>query len=116
MLCAERGRAGEIYNIAGKDALPVRQMAETIAAASGKRLPRFHLPMGPTRVAGAVLGKLFGLFGREAPLNPSRLAFFVHSKGLNIDKARAELGFEPKVDFTEGMTRAMAWYREAGWI
>jgi dihydroflavonol-4-reductase len=116
MLCAERGRAGEIYNIAGKDALPVRQMAEIIAAAAGKRLPRFYLPMGPTRAAGAVLGKLFGLFGREAPLNPSRLAFFVHSKGLKIDKARKELGFEPKVDFTEGLARAMAWYREAGWL
>ncbi len=116
LLCAERGRAGEIYNIAGKDALPVRQMAETIAAAAGKRLPRFHLPMGPTRAAGAVLGKLFGLFGREAPLNPSRLAFFIHSKGLKIDKARADLGFEPKVDFAEGMARAVAWYREAGWI
>ncbi|MHB8055047.1 MAG: NAD-dependent epimerase/dehydratase family protein [Candidatus Aminicenantales bacterium] len=116
ILCADRGRAGEIYNIAGNDALPVRRMAETIAAAAGKRLPGFHLPMGPTRAAAAVLGKLFGLIGREAPLNPSRLAFFIHSKGLKIDKARAELGFEPKVDFPEGMARAIAWYRAAGWL
>jgi len=116
ILCAERGRAGEIYNVAGKDALPVRVMAETIAAALGKRLPRFRPPMGPTRAAGAVLGKLFGLVGKEAPLNPSRLAFFVHPKGLKIDKARAELGFEPKVDFAEGMARAVAWYRQAGWL
>lgn len=116
ILCAERGRPGEIYNIAGADALPVRIMAETIAAALGKRLPRFRPPMGLTRAAGAMLGKLFGFFGKEAPLNPSRLAFFVHPKGLKIDKARAELGFEPKVDFAEGMARAVAWYREAGWL
>jgi nucleoside-diphosphate-sugar epimerase len=116
MLCADRGRAGEIYNIAGKEALTVRQMAETIAATLGKRLPRFHLPMGPTRAAAAVLGKLFGLVSREAPLNPSRLAFFVHPKALKIDKARAELSFEPRVDFAEGMARAVAWYRDAGWI
>jgi len=116
MLCADRGRAGEIYNIAGKEALTVRQMAETIAAALGKRLSRFYLPMGPTRAAAWTMGKMFGLAGREAPLNPSRLAFFVHPKALKIDKARAEIGFEPGVDFAEGMARTVAWYREAGWI
>ncbi len=72
--------------------------------------------MGPTRVAAAALGKLFGLVGREAPLNPSRLAFFVHPKPLEIDKARTELGFVPKVSFTEGMRQAVAWYRANGWI
>lgn len=116
LLCADRGRAGEIYNIAGREALTVRQMAETIAAALAKRLSRFHLPMGPTRAAAWAMGKAFGLVNLEAPLNPSRLAFFVHPKALKIDKARAELGFEPKVDFSEGMTRTIAWYLEAGWI
>ena len=92
------------------------RMAETIAAAAGKKLPRLHLPMGPTRVAAAVLGKLFGLVGREAPLNPSRLAFFVHPKPLRIDKAAAELGFAPKTPFSDGMAQAIAWYRANGWI
>jgi len=116
LLCADRGRASEIYNLAGNEALTVRRMAETIAAAVGKRLPRFRLPMGPTRAAAWVMGKTFGWTGREAPLNPSRLAFFVHPKGLKIDKAKAELGFEPHVDFAEGIARAVAWYREAGWL
>jgi len=116
LLCAGRGRAGEIYNIAGNQAMPVRKMVETIAAALGKSLPRFHPPMGLTRAAGAVLGILFGFAGKEAPLNPSRLAFFVHPKGLNIEKARTELGFEPAVGFAEGMARAVDWYRRAGWL
>ncbi|MCX6567160.1 MAG: NAD-dependent epimerase/dehydratase family protein [Candidatus Aminicenantes bacterium] len=116
VLCADRGRAGEIYNIAGKEALTVRQMAETIAAAVEKKLPRFHLPMGPTRAAAWTMGKAFGLVGREAPLNPSRLAFFVHPKALKINKAQVELGFVPGVDFVEGMARTVAWYRAAGWI
>jgi len=96
--------------------MTVRRMAETIAAAAGVRLPRFHLPMGPTRVAAWLMGRTFGLIGREAPLNPSRLAFFVHPKPLDISKARAELGFLPKVNFSEGMARTIAAYRSAGWI
>ncbi len=116
LLAAEKGNAGEIYHLAGGEVLTVRQIAETIAAAAGKKLPRLHLPMGPTRVAAAILGKLFGLVGQEAPLNPSRLAFFVHPKPLRIDKAKAELGFFPKVKFAEGMVQAITWYRANGWI
>jgi len=113
---SEKGKAGEIYHLAGDEVLTVRQIAESIAGAAGRKLPRFHLPMGPTRLAAAVLGKLFGLVGREAPLNPSRLAFFVHPKPLRIDKAKAVLGFAPKMKFAEGMEKAVAWYRANGWI
>jgi nucleoside-diphosphate-sugar epimerase len=34
----------------------------------------------------------------------------------SIDRARAELGFAPRVDQAEGVERAFAWYREHGWI
>jgi len=116
LLCAERGRRGEIYNLAGGEVLTVRQIAETIAAAADKRLPRFRLPMGPTRVAAGLMSAAFGLIGKEAPLNPSRLAFFVHPKPLDITKARTELGFVPQMAFANGMVQAVAWYRAAGWI
>ncbi len=116
VLAAENGKKSEIYNLAGDEVLTVRQIAETIASAAGRNLPRFHLPMGPTRVAAAVFGKVFGLIGREAPLNPSRLAFFIHPKPLRIEKAKAELGFAPSLNFAEGMDRAVAWYRKNRWL
>ncbi len=116
MLCAEKGRNGEIYNLAGTEVLSVAEMAGTIAAACGRKLPRLRPPMGPTRAAAWAMGKAFGAFGREAPLNPSRLAFFLHPKPLCIDKARAELGFAPQVLFAAGTARAVAWYRDNGWL
>jgi UDP-glucuronate decarboxylase len=30
----------------------------------------------------------------------------------NIDKARRELGWEPRVDLDEGLAKTIAWYRE----
>jgi len=116
LLAAEKGRGGEIYNLAGGETLTVRAMAETMAAACGKRIPRVRLPVGPTRLAAGLLGGAFGFFGKEAPLNPSRLAFFLHPKPLRIDKAKAELGYDPAIGFEEGMARTVAWARKNGWL
>ena len=116
LLAAEKGRTGEIYNLAGGEALTVRAMVETIASACGRKLPRLRIPMGPTRILAAMLGGAFGLIGKEAPLNPSRLAFFLHPKPLAIGKARMELGYAPETGFTDGMAVTAAWGRRAGWI
>jgi dihydroflavonol-4-reductase len=115
-LAAEKGRRGEVYNLAGSEVLSVREMVAAIAGASGTGLRRFRLPLGPTRAAAWTMGKAFAVLGKEAPLNPSRLAFFVHPKPLDIAKARTELGYAPAVTFAEGLARTVAWYRTAGWI
>jgi nucleoside-diphosphate-sugar epimerase len=91
-------------------------MAETIAAAAGKRLPRFSLPLPPVQAAAWGLGKIFSVFKKEAPLNPSRLAFFTRPKPLNTQKAVRDIGYAPAWKFNEGMTAAVAWYRANGWL
>jgi nucleoside-diphosphate-sugar epimerase len=91
-------------------------MVETIAAACGRKIPRWRVPMGPTRLLAAMMGGAFGLLGKEAPLNPSRLAFFLHPKPLAIAKARADLGYAPETGFADGMAVTAAWGRQAGWI
>jgi len=116
LLAATKGRAGEIYHLAGNEALTVRSMVETIAAACGRKIPRLRIPMGPTRLAAALMGGIFDRIGKEAPLNPSRLAFFLHPKPLAIAKAQAELGYAPKTGFVAGMAVTADWGREAGWI
>ena len=116
LLAAAKGRAGEIYNLAGGEALTVRAMVETIAAACGRRIPPLRIPMDPARLAAAAMGGAYGLIGKEAPLNPSRLAFFLHPKPLAIAKARMDLGYAPETDFAAGMAVTVAWGRQAGWI
>jgi nucleoside-diphosphate-sugar epimerase len=116
MLCAEKGRMGEIYHLAGPEVLTVKIMVKTIASAAGKKIPRFTLPLLPIRSAAWLLGKTFSLFKKEAPLNPSRLSFFIHPKPLSIQKAVGELGYSPKTSFQKGMFQTVAWYKEAGWL
>lgn len=116
LLCAAKGRPGEIYNLTGSEVLTVRVMAEAIAAAAGVEIPGFALPLGPARAAAWALAALFKPFGKEAPLNPSRLAFFVDSKPLDIAKAVHELGYAPALDFKTGIAAAVEWYRATGWL
>jgi dihydroflavonol-4-reductase len=114
--CAGKGKRGEIYNIAGPEALPVKKIAETTAAALGTEMPRISLPLLPTKAAAWTLGRTFSIIKKEAPLNPSRLAFFIHAKPLSIEKAIRELGYAPTWNFEKGMAAAVAWYRANGWL
>jgi len=116
LLAAEKGRRGEIYHLTGDEVLTVRRMAGLIAEACGVPTPRLRIPVLPARLAAWALEKAFAPLGKEAPLNPSRLAFFLDPKALSNAKARRELGFRPKVDFRTGAARAVAWYREQGWL
>lgn len=116
LLCAQKGRRGEIYHLAGSEVLTVKQIVDQIADAAGVKIPSIPLPL-PTVKAGAfLLEKTFYLFKKEAPLTRGKLAFFIYPKPLAIDKSRSKLGFYPKTDFASGIKKTIHWYREQGWI
>ncbi len=114
--CLERGRKAEVYNLAGPETLSVKQMLRTIARTAGTSLPPVRLPLRPAKAVAFVLDKVFRPFKKEAPLTPSRLAFFLRSKSLDIGKARRELNYAPRIGFEEGMRLTIAWYRDNGWL
>ncbi len=87
----EGGRAGEIYNIGGGTELTNRELTK----------------------------KLLELCGAdETSINPveDRLG---HDRRYSVDwsKIHRELGYEPRVDFEEGLAATVAWYRanESWW-
>jgi dihydroflavonol-4-reductase len=116
LLCAEKGRKGEIYHLSGGEVLRVKEMVEAIASATGNKIPPFTLPLFPAKLAAWTFEKIFSLFRKEAPLNRAKLSFFIHPKPLSIKKAKRELGFAPQKKFKEGMALAVAWYRENNWL
>lgn len=115
-LCAEKGRQGELYHLAGSEVLPIKEIVETIADAAGKKIPPFRLPLFPVRLAAGLLAFGFSNFNKEAPLTPSKLSFFIHPKPLSIQKAGQELGYSPEFDFKRGMALTLAWYKKNHWL
>jgi nucleoside-diphosphate-sugar epimerase len=116
LLCAEKGKKGEIYHLAGNEVLTVKTIAQNIAEAANVSLPIVPLPLFFLKPASFILEKSYRLFNREAPLTQGRLAFFIHSKPLAIDKAEFELGYSPQYDFKKGIRRTVNWYKEKGWL
>ena len=113
--CAdEEGGAGRAYHLVGERPLPIRELAEAIAAALGRTLPRWHLPRALAWGAATLLEAVPGIPPERLPLTRQRVAFMCESRAYCGCRARDELGFAPRVSLTEGLRRTVAWYRQAG--
>ena len=59
---------------------------------------------------------IFKLLPFEPPLFPRRVDWYRQNRGFKIDKARRELGYEPKVGLDEGLRLAYDWYKQNGYL
>lgn len=116
LLAAEKGRPGAVYHLAGDEILTPEEMTAIVATVCGVVGPRLKLPRRFTIVAAFILEKAFELVKKETPLNRGKLAFFLDPKAMSSARAKKELGYAPLIDFRTGSARAIAWYRENGWL
>ncbi len=86
MLCATKGKAGEVYNLASGVETSILELATLVNSETGNPTPVEFLPPR----AWDHSGKRFG----------------------STAKSKQELGFEPQVGLHEGLRRTIAWTRE----
>ncbi len=84
--CAERGDAGDVFNLASGAEISIRELADRINAIAENPAPVEVLP----RRNWDRSGRRFG----------------------STEKARAHLGFEARISHAEGLRRTIAWTRE----
>ena len=114
LACLRRGAPGGVYHIAGPRPLPVRELAETIAAALGVPPPRCRVPVPLAWLGSAGLEAAGRLLGRDVPLSRTGVAFFSENRRSTYAKAERELGFAPRVELRKGVERTVGWYRQEG--
>lgn len=85
LLVMDDKAVNQTYNLEGIRKITVREIAETINRLLGGSVKIEYTPARPGDYAG---------------------------KEASADKARRELGWEPTVDFEEGMRRTIEWFRE----
>lgn len=119
MLAAARSEKalGQVYNLSDGTGASWKDYVAALADGLGCRRPWIYLPYGG---AMAVAGTM------EAPYHvvkalPGRPLLTRHAVLLlgrdqeyPADKARAELGFMPRVSFAEGIARSVAWVKGLG--
>jgi dihydroflavonol-4-reductase len=119
-LCGEvPAAANRTYILAGAEVTTLNELIAIIAEEAGVRPPTLKLPVWPIWMAGALCEAICAPLGVAPPLYRRRVDFFTKSRAFDISRARAELGFAPKFGLAGpdgGIHRALAWYREHGWL
>jgi nucleoside-diphosphate-sugar epimerase len=115
LLCGERAEAaGNLYILAGPRYTTLKELIALVAQAVESPRPTGHLPLWPLLTAAAVCEAACRPLRIDPPLHRRRCDFFTKNRAFSIDKARRELGFEPRVDLVEGLGRTARWYFQQG--
>jgi len=108
--------ANRTYILGGGEVTTLAELVAITANVAGVNGPRLRLPVWPVWLAGAACEAIFTPLGISPPIYRRRVDFFRKSRAFDISRARAELGFAPRVGIRDGVSRTLGWYREHGWI
>lgn len=105
---------GQAYNASDGSDVTWRQYVDRLAEIVGVTSPRLVIPYRLAYLAGWAMEKVYGALRIEGRPLLTRMAVELlgTNQGFPIAKARRELGYEPAVDFDEGMRRVEAWLRQ----
>jgi nucleoside-diphosphate-sugar epimerase len=108
--------AGRTYIITGNEAPTLNELVQEIADVAHVDAPQFRLPVWPFWLAGAICEAVCIPFGIEPPIHRRRVKFFTSNRWFDTSRARAELGFSPRVPLRDGIRRTLDSYRQLGWV
>lgn len=108
-LCAQAEEsAGQVYFLAGEQAVTLNRLVREIASASGTNVQIIHLPVLLGKAAGQTLQWAFKPLGKQPPFSLRSMDFYLKPNAYNTGKAQRDLGFAPQVDLHSGL---LATYR-----
>jgi len=117
MLAMQDGKGdGEAYLIADDKYLEIEDLVRRVGRAMDIDVKIRHYPIMPLVIAGHFFEKICKPFKITPPIFPRRVDWYRQNRAFKIDKARRELGYQPKVDIDEGLRRTAEWYKQEGYI
>lgn len=112
LLVLEHEAAGEIYNITDDRCPTQAELLQEIADQVGARPPRIHVPYRLLYGAAYLAERLAHATRSErAVVTRFGVLLYGADNRFAIDKARRELGYEPRVSLRQGVSTAAEWYR-----
>jgi nucleoside-diphosphate-sugar epimerase len=117
-LAAEAPQAKGRTYIAGDDrAVTLTELVQSVGTAVGKDVRIVRFPWYDAAWASAaVIEATFKRARVKPPVFRRRLSWFKTNRWFSIDRARTELGYEPRVSLSDGLAKTAAWYRNKGYL
>ena len=99
--------AGKVYFISQGEPVTHEALINSWLKADGFPPETRHMPLGLARFVGAALEAIYGALriGTEPPLTRFLVEQLSTSHWFNIDAARRDLGYSPRVSMAEGLAR-----------
>jgi dihydroflavonol-4-reductase len=118
ILAAESPKAvGHTYFIADDRVYSWREAFNIIAGALNKKTIPFRIPKSLVFFLALLAEKFCLLLGKTPAFNTQKAKEITQRYwGLDISKAKTELGFIPKFPLDKGAAETVRWYREKGWL
>jgi nucleoside-diphosphate-sugar epimerase len=115
ILAMEDGKGdGEAYLIADEQYLEIEDLVRRVGRSLGVDVKVPHYPVWPVVAVGHVVETVCKPFGIVPPIFPRRVDWYRQNRAFRIEKARRDLGYQPRVGIDEGLRRTAEWYRQEG--
>lgn len=115
-LAVEKPQAvGQVYNLTDGEVVTKRRFVEAIAEGMGLPKPSQRLPYWLAALAVRLLRRQVRSAirkGKKPLLTPAQFKFSQLNLDFSIEKARRELGYQPRVGFDQAIKETVAWYRK----
>ena len=116
-LAAERTEAsGQTYIGGDAEYYTLNDLVRAVGRAMDLDVNIVHLPFRPLWLAAVACETACAPLRISPPLFRRRVDWFRQVRAFRIDRARDELGYEPKIGIDEGLKRTYHWYRENGYM
>lgn len=113
ILALEKGKRGAHYNITNGEPWELMALFRELLRGIGREMKVRNVPY-PFAKMLAKGGTLLSRFTRREPLfTPYTVGVLKHSQTFDIQLARKELGYRPRISVKEGIKRYAAWWRES---
>lgn len=118
-LAVENPRAvGQTYNLTDDEVVSKKRFLEIVADSAGFPKPTRHVPLGVAKFLARIMEPVARLRkAKQAPLiTQARIKFLGLNLGYSCNKAKNDLGYQPKIKLADGMPEAVKWALENGAI
>jgi dihydroflavonol-4-reductase len=116
LLAMEKGKAGEAYLITNAQSEPFDRVVKIIKDAEGIPDISLYVPEWAALSAASMIECMSVFFGRTPIITRKNIESTIADRVFSIDKARKDLGFEPRIDPEEGLKETVQWYLKNGWV
>ena len=112
ILAAERGLPGETFLITSEKSYELRLIAELIAYELGVKRVNCRMPVSIAMSGAFIIELLARIFNISPIITRKNIKSTITDRVFSIDKAKRELGYEPRVSLEDGIKQTVDWFVE----